>query len=367
MDRSNPPIVFYNSAGVRKKPTNQTHRVAIRWIQEFPNQGPAASRADTSSRVIDEESAEVRESRIYRRTATGERQLRAPLLNAFLLADAPLRLNIGSQRDPFSTLPVPWKPPYGIITSYFKYAIAPAIVAESFEPEGKTRQEALEDIEWPMALSVQTNDPALFFAALAMSCVHLPETHEFSPQSNPFFFRWLSSKCVEFLNKSLSNPSRACSDGTLVAVTFISFCESMAGSHRIAATVHQPGLRQMVNARGGLDSIAKASAVGERVTKAISALDIVVASKFGCTPIFDDSYLLALQDVEMTDIVSRIKKTAEGRLDPASPMPRTVILTQRLKDHDIFKSPSPSISVPAETKNAVSQDFDESYDPQDPF
>ncbi|KAG9851311.1 hypothetical protein KCU98_g3933, partial [Aureobasidium melanogenum] len=275
MDRSNTPIVFYNPAGVRKKPVNQTHRVAIRWIQEFPNQGPAASRADTSSRVVDE-SAETRESRLYRRTATGERQLRAPLLNAYLLADAPLRLTIGSQRDPFSTLPVPWKPPYGIITSYFKYAIAPAIVAESFEPEGKTRQEALEDIEWPMALSVQTNDPALFFAALAMSCVHLPETHEFSPQSNPFFFRWLSSKCVEFLNKSLSNPSRACSDGTLVAVTFISFCESMAGSHRIAATIHQPGLRQMVNARGGLDSIAKASAVGERVTKAISALDIVV-------------------------------------------------------------------------------------------
>lgn len=120
MDRSNPPIVFYNPAGVRKKPTNQTHRVAIRWIQEFPNQGPAASRADTISRVIDQESAEVRESRIYRRTATGERQLRAPLLNAFLLADAPLRLNIGSQRDPFSTLPVPWKPPYGIITSYCK-------------------------------------------------------------------------------------------------------------------------------------------------------------------------------------------------------------------------------------------------------
>lgn len=254
-----------------------------------------------------------------------------------------------------------------MLTIIVKFAIAPAIVAESFEPEGKTRQEALEDIEWPMALSVQTNDPALFFAALAMSCVHLPETHEFSPQSNPFFFRWLSSKCVEFLNKSLSNPSRACSDGTLVAVTFISFCESMAGNHRLAATVHQPGLRQMVNARGGLDSIAKASAVGERVTKAISALDIVVASKFGSTPIFDDSYILALQDVEMTNIVSRIKKTAEGRLDPASPMPRTVILTQRLKDHDIFKSPSPGSSARAETEEPVSRDFDEDYDSRDPF
>lgn len=120
MDRSNSPIVFYNPAGVRKKSANQTQRVAVRWIQEFPNQGPAASRADTSSRIVDEESAEARESRIYRKTATGEKQLRAPLLNAFLLADAPLRLSIGSQRDPFSTLPVPWKPPYGIITSYCK-------------------------------------------------------------------------------------------------------------------------------------------------------------------------------------------------------------------------------------------------------
>ncbi|KAI4766508.1 hypothetical protein E4T52_01224 [Aureobasidium sp. EXF-3400] len=319
MDQSTPPIIFYNPGGIRKKPASQPHRIAIRWIQEFPNQGPAASRADPSTRVVDEESDETRESRIYRRTATGERQLRAPLLNAYLLADAPLRLTIGSQRDPFSTLPVPWKPPYGIITSY-----SPAIVAESFEPEGKTRQEALEDIEWPMALSVQTNDPALFFSALAMSCVHLPETHEFSPQRNPFFFRWLSSKCVEYLNKSLANPSRACSDGTLVAVTFISFCESMSGNHRVAATIHQPGLRHMVNTRGGLDSIAKESAVGERVTKAISALDIVVASKFGSSPIFEDSYALALQDVEMTDIVSRIKKTAEGRLDPSSPMPPLV-------------------------------------------
>lgn len=246
-----------------------------------------------------------------------------------------------------------------------KYAIAPAIVEESFEPEGKTRQEALEDIEWPMALSVQTNDPALFFAALAMSCVHLPETHEFSPQSNSFFFRWLSSKCVEYLNKSLANPARACSDGTLIAVTFISFCESMAGNHRIAATIHQPGLRQMVNTRGGLDSIAKASAVGERVTKAISALDIVVASKFGCTPIFEDSYALALQDVEMTDIVSRIKKTAEGRLDPASPIPRTVILTQRLKDHDIFSTSSPARSDAATA--ATPRDVNEVYDTHDPF
>jgi hypothetical protein len=111
MDR---PIVFYNPGGVRKKSANQTHRVAIRWIQEFPDQGLAASRAESCTRVVDEE------SRIYRRTATGERQLRAPLLNAYLLADAPLRLTIGSQRDPFSTLPVPWKPPYGIITSYCK-------------------------------------------------------------------------------------------------------------------------------------------------------------------------------------------------------------------------------------------------------
>lgn len=191
-----------------------------------------------------------------------------------------------------------------------------------------------------MALSVQTNDPAVFFAALAMSCVHLPETHQFSPQSNPFFFRWLSSKCVEYLNKSLATPSRACSDGTLIAVTFISFCESMVGNHRIAATIHQPGLRQMVNTRGGLNSIAQGSAIGGRVSKAISALDIVVASKFGCTPTFPDSYVLALQDVEMTDILSRIRRTAEDRLDPASPIPRTVVLPQRLRDHNIFQEPN---------------------------
>jgi hypothetical protein len=240
-------------------------------------------------------------------------------------------------------------------------------VAESFEPEGKTRQEALEDIEWPMALSVQTNDPALFFSALAMSCVHLPETHEFSPQKNPFFFRWLSSKCVEYLNKSLANPSRACSNGTLVAVTFISFCESMSGNHRIAASVHQPGLRHMVNTRGGLNSIAKESAVGERVTKAISALDIVVASKFGCVPVFEDSYVLTLQDVEMTDIVSRIKKTAEGRLDPTSPMPRTVILSQRLHDHDIFRSPRQSSPAFTEIETPASQTSEEAYDKKKPL
>ncbi|KAH0175117.1 hypothetical protein KCU67_g414, partial [Aureobasidium melanogenum] len=343
MNRSVPHPVFHNPGGVRKKPANQQQRVAIIWIQEFPDQGTTGSRGEPSTRIVDDEETEVnRQSRLYRITTTGERQLRAPLLNAYLLADAPLQLSIGSQRDPFSTLPVPWKPPYGIITSYFKYAIAPAIVEESFEPEGKTRQEALEDIEWPMALSVQTNDPALFFAALAMSCVHLPETHEFSPQSNSFFFRWLSFKCVEYLNKSLANTTRACSDGTLIAVTFISFCESMAGHHQTAVTIHQPGLRQMVNTRGGLDSVAKASAVGERVAKAISALDIVVASKFGSTPIFEDSYALALQDVETTDIVARIKKTAEGRLDPAGPIPRTVILTQRLKDHDIVQERSTS-------------------------
>ena len=132
MDRSTPPIVFYNPGGIRKKPASQPQRIAIRWIQEFPNQGPAASRADASTRTADEESDETRASRIYRRTETGERQLRAPLLNAYLLADAPLRLTIGSQRDPFSTLPVPWKPPYGIITSYCKnHHICSHIVPES--------------------------------------------------------------------------------------------------------------------------------------------------------------------------------------------------------------------------------------------
>jgi hypothetical protein len=347
------PSTYNNPSGIRKKPASQSHRGIIRWIQEFPNQGPTGSRAG----LVHEENEIDRETKIYRISATGQRQLRAPLLNAYLLADAPLRLSIGSQRDPFSTLPVPWKPPYGIITSYcksieikivqmpshidsVKYAIAPSIVEHSFEPEGKTRQEALDDIEWPMALSVQTNDPAVFFASLAMSCLHLPETHEFSPQANPFFFRWLSSKCVEHLNKSLAIPERACSDGSIIAVTFISFCESMAGNHRIAATIHQPGLRQMVNTRGGLESISKASAIGQRVTKAISALDIVVASKFRTSPIFPQSYILALQDVEMTNIVSRIKKTAEGHLDPASPIPRTVILSQRLKDHPLFQEPS---------------------------
>ena len=124
----------------------------------------------------------------------------------------------------------------------------------------------------------------------------------------------------------------------------------------------------MVNTRGGLDSIAKESAVGERVTKAISALDIVVASKFGSVPVFEDSYALTLQDVEMTDIVSRIKKTAEGRLDPASPMPRTVILSQRLHDHDIFQSPSPR-QTPARvgTESPASHTSDGADDINEPF
>jgi hypothetical protein len=120
MDWSTPPIVFHNSGGVRKRPTNQTHRVAIRWIQEFPNQGPAASSPASTTQAVDEESEKIRWYSIYLKPATGGRQLRAPLLNAYLLADMPLRLTIGSQRDPFSTLPVPWKPPYGIITSYCK-------------------------------------------------------------------------------------------------------------------------------------------------------------------------------------------------------------------------------------------------------
>jgi hypothetical protein len=96
-------------------------------------------------------------------------------------------------------------------------------------------------------------------------------------------------------------------------------------------------------------------------------LDIVVASKFGCVPVFEDSYALALQDVEMTDIVSRIKKTAEGRLDPTSPLPRTMILTQRLHDHDIFQSPRQSSPVFTKTESPASHHFDEANSIQEPF
>lgn len=119
MSRPGLPPAYHNPGGIRKASTNQQSRGNIRWIQEFPNQNRTSTRGESSARLVDEDSSETNnETKIYRITATGERQLRAPLLNAYLLADAPLRLSIGSARDPFSTLPVPWKPPYGIITSY---------------------------------------------------------------------------------------------------------------------------------------------------------------------------------------------------------------------------------------------------------
>ncbi len=138
------------------------------------------------------------------------------------------------------------------------------------EAEGR-RQDATgapEDIRWPMA--VRTNKMILHCSLLLSPCraCIFPKLMNSVPSETALLLSLLAIIQMrrDFTDwKSLSNPSRARDDGTLVAVTFISFGEyGWKPSHR--HTIHQRACDKW-STRGGLDSIMKASAVGERVLK----------------------------------------------------------------------------------------------------
>ena len=88
-----------------------------------------------------------------------------------------------------------------------------------------------------------------------------------------------------------------------------------------------------------LPAIATSSASGNRVAQAVSSFDLVVASKFGGTPTFPDSYILALQEVELDDILSKIKNKAQGVIDSGTSS-ATVELPQRSRPY--LKDPASS-------------------------
>jgi hypothetical protein len=96
-------------------------------------------------------------------------------------------------------------------------------------------------------------EPAFFYVQLLSATFHLVrEGH-----MKPLIYLWLRAETVRCLNEALSDPTRALSTATIMAVGRVALHESLYGDKAAAREIHRPAQRRMIAMRGGMDVFAR--------------------------------------------------------------------------------------------------------------
>lgn len=133
--------------------------------------------------------------------------------------------------------------------------------------------------------AISEESPALCYAMLAsIAVIGRPGTNHVTP----LMAQWLRSKTVETLNAAIADPSSALKNSTLLAVSLIALYEATRGDPTVAAKVHQPALRQMVDARGGLRALLASNGRGMHVVRNLIWQDRIMHLRAGNALMFGD-------------------------------------------------------------------------------
>lgn len=136
--------------------------------------------------------------------------------------------------------------------------------------------------ELPLQTAIAENEPALLYALMGTTAAMFARGG--TPTEVPF--QWFQSKAVEALNAALADSKRAISSATMLTVCLIALYESTRGAAQTASSVHQPALKRMVDARGGLETLFTNENSGPRLIKFLTWSDRVISSQSGNTVVF---------------------------------------------------------------------------------
>ncbi|KAL1306595.1 hypothetical protein AAFC00_005279 [Neodothiora populina] len=223
-------------------------------------------------------------------TEAGQRQSvqkHARRINYFetvLLEEYPLWSTVGNASDPFNQYPAPWNPVFGSLIEFWNTYINPNWLKEISHGWDEATVVAFANV--PLVASVNSSEPAAFYSVLALSAAVLPDTHPLSPGQAPRLSQILQTKAQETLNTAMTKPQQATSNSSIVALVSLACIAMYFGQHEVVRSVYLPVFKSMVEARGGLEQIARE--YGPVLRRWIAWGDCVLTSQAGCPPLFPD-------------------------------------------------------------------------------
>lgn len=156
----------------------------------------------------------------------------------------------------------------------------------------------------PLKVSVSEGESALFFAIMATTSAMLARGGSVMGTLPQFF----QNKTVEALNTALADPRRAFSSAAILTVSLIALFESTSGHAEQAAHIHQPALRKMTDARGGLIGLYHLDAHGRALVSFLVWCDRVISSQCGNALVFPDYSDESMEMTSWNDVWSRMQK-----------------------------------------------------------
>lgn len=147
--------------------------------------------------------------------------------------------------DPFACYPVPRHAIYDKLLHHMLTVFAP----RGWPALKISRTEGLK-WEWFMTQHALA-EPALFYVRLLFASGDLIKSGTMSKDVS----LWLQSEAIRCINEALQSPSRASSDGLILAVGRIALHESMYGNRQASTLIHRPAQRRMIDMRGGMKAL----------------------------------------------------------------------------------------------------------------
>ncbi|KAI5249894.1 hypothetical protein E4T43_00646 [Aureobasidium subglaciale] len=235
----------------------------------------ATTAPQTPMRHDDTSAASVSTSR----PSSPKRKAAPAFLELVLNEDFPMWKNVDSGSNSFNVFPVKWQPFYGRLLQNYRSNM---LVQLDEILTGWTVDEKIEFNQMPLRLA--GSEPSLFYSLLSTAAVMMPPG-----LISPTIPKWLQTRTVECLNQAFTDPKRAYSDATILALNMVALFESTSGNSKVTARTHQPVLRRMVDERGGLGAIAARDSMDSRnLVRFLAWTDRVIKCQTGNQLIFED-------------------------------------------------------------------------------
>jgi hypothetical protein len=162
-----------------------------------------------------------------------------------------------------------------------------------------------------MPLRLAGAEPSLFYALMATASIMMPPG-----LINPAIPTFLQARTVKCLNEAFEDSNRAYSDAIILTVNMVALFESTSGHAEVAATLHQPMLRKMVDKRGGLKLLnAKDTLDSSNLVRFLAWTDRIIKCQTGNPLIFSDfEEDPSVAKTNWDDIWARMEKRVEDNM-----------------------------------------------------
>jgi hypothetical protein len=171
-------------------------------------------------------------------------EIELPLTPRSMDFPSPSRIAL-NRTDPFDCYPIPYQPIYDNLLHHMLTVFAP----RGWPALNITRAEGLS---WEHFMTQHAlAEPALFLVRLLFASGDMIRLGIIDSACSLY----LQNSAVKAINEALAHPSRAASDGLILAVGRIALHEACYGNRNAANSMHRPAQRRMIDMRGGMKAL----------------------------------------------------------------------------------------------------------------